>query len=42
MIPFGRIDGGVALRERQNVLDDFAKDKNKPVLLMTTGTGAFG
>lgn len=41
-IPFGRIDGGVALRERQSILDDFANDRNTPVLLMTTGTGAVG
>lgn len=41
-IPFERIDGGVPLRERQRILDKFAEDRYKPVLLMTTGTGAFG
>lgn len=41
-IPFERIDGEVALKQRQIILDEFAADERKPVLVMTTGTGAFG
>lgn len=41
-IPFERIDGEVSSKQRQTILEDFAADKRKPVLIMTTGTGAFG
>ncbi|ROV89431.1 hypothetical protein VSDG_08677 [Cytospora chrysosperma] len=41
-IPFQRIDGEVALKARQTILDEFTADTGKPVLVMTTGTGAFG
>ncbi|QDS76077.1 hypothetical protein FKW77_006002 [Venturia effusa] len=41
-IPFHRIDGNCALAARQKILDEFAESKDKPVLIMTTGTGAFG
>jgi SWI/SNF-related matrix-associated actin-dependent regulator of chromatin subfamily A3 len=41
-IPFERIDGGISLRERENILEAFAKRHDLPVLIMTTGTGAYG
>ncbi|KAL9110915.1 MAG: hypothetical protein Q9227_004530 [Pyrenula ochraceoflavens] len=41
-IPFERIDGECPLARRQIFLDDFAKDARIPVLIMTTGTGAYG
>lgn len=41
-IPYLGIDGGCPLRQRQAKLDQFAKDTKTPVLIMTTGTGAFG
>ncbi|CZR69567.1 related to helicase-like transcription factor protein [Phialocephala subalpina] len=41
-IPYLRIDGGCPLLQRQVKLDQFAKEDNMPVLIMTTGTGAFG
>ncbi|TID18363.1 hypothetical protein E6O75_ATG06439 [Venturia nashicola] len=41
-IPFHRIDGECPLSSRQKILDDFATSAEKPVLIMTTGTGAFG
>lgn len=41
-IPFQRIDGEVALKARQTILDEFTAETGKPVLVMTTGTGAFG
>jgi SNF2 family DNA or RNA helicase len=41
-IPFERIDGECPLHRRQQVLDDFATNPNMPVLIMTTGTGAYG
>jgi len=41
-IPYERIDGACPLPRRQKILDDFAETKDKPVLIMTTGTGAFG
>lgn len=37
-----RIDGDCSLPQRQNMLDQFAKSDDKRVLIMTTGTGAFG
>ncbi|KAK0629251.1 SNF2 family N-terminal domain-containing protein [Bombardia bombarda] len=37
-----RIDGDCLLSKRQNIIDKFARDGNARVLLMTTGTGAFG
>ncbi|KAI0592763.1 SNF2 family N-terminal domain-containing protein [Biscogniauxia sp. FL1348] len=41
-IPYLRIDGGCPLAQRQTKLDQFAKEEEIPVLIMTTGTGAFG
>jgi SWI/SNF-related matrix-associated actin-dependent regulator of chromatin subfamily A3 len=41
-IPYLRIDGSCSLLKRQVQLDQFAKDEKRPVLIMTTGTGAFG
>ncbi|KAI1488686.1 SNF2 family N-terminal domain-containing protein [Biscogniauxia mediterranea] len=41
-IPYLRIDGGCPLAQRQAKLDQFAKEGEMPVLIMTTGTGAFG
>ncbi|KAI1422037.1 SNF2 family N-terminal domain-containing protein [Xylaria sp. FL1777] len=41
-IPYLRIDGGCPLAQRQAKLDQFAKEDERPVLIMTTGTGAFG
>jgi SNF2 family DNA or RNA helicase len=41
-IPFESIDGGCPLPRRQRILDDFATNPRLPVLIMTTGTGAFG
>ncbi|KAK6084656.1 DNA repair and recombination protein rad5c [Seiridium cupressi] len=41
-IPFSRIDGECPLSKRQKILDDFTKRSGDPVLIMTTGTGAFG
>ncbi|KAH6647230.1 SNF2 family N-terminal domain-containing protein [Truncatella angustata] len=41
-IPFSRIDGECPLSKRQKILDDFEKKSGNPVLIMTTGTGAFG
>ena len=41
-IPCLRIDGGCPLPQRQAQLDQFAKDDERPVLIMTTGTGGFG
>ncbi|KAK3315982.1 SNF2 family N-terminal domain-containing protein [Apodospora peruviana] len=37
-----RIDGECLLSKRQRIIDKFADDKGVQVLLMTTGTGAFG
>ena len=37
-----RIDGDSPLTQRQRTLDQFAKDGSARVMLMTTGTGAFG
>ncbi|KAL4944056.1 hypothetical protein BDV06DRAFT_233907 [Aspergillus oleicola] len=41
-IPFRRIDGKTLPSERQQILDRFDGARNVPVLIMTTGTGAFG
>lgn len=42
-ITFQRIDGDVNLSRRQKILDEFSSvDSKTPVLIMTTGTGAFG
>ncbi|KAI3328987.1 hypothetical protein HD806DRAFT_481296 [Xylariaceae sp. AK1471] len=41
-IKFLRIDGDTLMSKRQRTLDDFDKDFGARVLLMTTGTGAFG
>jgi SWI/SNF-related matrix-associated actin-dependent regulator of chromatin subfamily A3 len=41
-IPFERIDGECQLARRQRILDDFARNLEKPVLIMTTGIGAYG
>ncbi|KAK4210760.1 SNF2 family N-terminal domain-containing protein [Rhypophila decipiens] len=41
-IEFDRIDGKCLLSERQRIIDRFAAKDSAPVLLMTTGTGAFG
>ncbi|KAK2745332.1 hypothetical protein FQN55_006237 [Onygenales sp. PD_40] len=42
MIPFARIDGECTLPRRQEILNDFSQSNGKPVLIMTTGTGAVG
>ncbi|KAK4194237.1 putative DNA repair protein RAD5B [Triangularia verruculosa] len=41
-IPYLRIDGGCPPGQRLARLDQFAKDDEKRVLIMTTGTGGFG
>ncbi|KAJ9139227.1 DNA repair and recombination protein rad5c [Coniochaeta hoffmannii] len=42
-IPFLRIDGEILLSKRQKILNEFAKSTSRErVMLMTTGTGAFG
>ncbi|KAF2096253.1 hypothetical protein NA57DRAFT_11514, partial [Rhizodiscina lignyota] len=41
-IPFERIDGESPLPRRQKILDDFGRLNTTPVLIMTTGVGAFG
>jgi SWI/SNF-related matrix-associated actin-dependent regulator of chromatin subfamily A3 len=41
-IPYERIDGECPLPRRQQILDDFAINPRIPVLIMTTGVGAFG
>jgi len=41
-IRFERIDGECPLPRRQKILDDFSSSPDIPVLIMTTGTGAFG
>jgi SWI/SNF-related matrix-associated actin-dependent regulator of chromatin subfamily A3 len=41
-IPFSRIDGVCPPGRRQKTLDDFSRNSTVPVLIMTTGTGAFG
>ncbi|KAJ4313267.1 hypothetical protein N0V84_009495 [Fusarium piperis] len=41
-IPYHQIDGDCPIPKRQEKLDAFASDNDIPVLIMTTGTGAFG
>ncbi|RYP37143.1 hypothetical protein DL767_003097 [Monosporascus sp. MG133] len=41
-IPYLRIDSSCPLRQRQAKLDQFAEEDEMPVLIITTGTGAFG
>ncbi|KAF9878016.1 DNA repair and recombination protein rad5c [Colletotrichum karsti] len=41
-IEFLRIDGDCSLNQRQEMLREFSNSDRKRVLIMTTGTGAFG
>ncbi len=41
-IKYLRIDGERLLSQRQRILDQFARSTRERVLIMTTGTGAFG
>jgi SWI/SNF-related matrix-associated actin-dependent regulator of chromatin subfamily A3 len=41
-IAFERIDGGISLQKREAILKAFAERDDLPVLIMTTGTGAYG
>jgi len=41
-IPFRRIDGECTLPRRRKILNEFSTKTSMPVLIMTTGTGAFG
>jgi SWI/SNF-related matrix-associated actin-dependent regulator of chromatin subfamily A3 len=41
-IRFERIDGECSVPRRQQILDDFESNPHIPVLIMTTGTGAYG
>lgn len=41
-IPYSRIDGDQILSQRQFNMDKFTTDGDIPVLLMSTGVGAFG
>ncbi|OGM50785.1 putative helicase [Aspergillus bombycis] len=41
-IDFERIDGKTPTSQRQKILDKFDGTREVPVLIMTTGTGAFG
>ncbi|KAK1990726.1 SNF2 family domain-containing protein [Colletotrichum falcatum] len=41
-VRFEMIDGDCPLSKRQSILDKFANDDGLRVLIMTTGTGAFG
>ncbi|KAL6818335.1 SNF2 family N-terminal domain-containing protein [Trichoderma sp. SZMC 28013] len=41
-IPYLDIDGTCSLKERKDRLEQFKNDVEKPVLIMTTGTGGFG
>ncbi|EMR66184.1 putative dna repair and recombination protein rad5c protein [Eutypa lata UCREL1] len=41
-IDYIRIDGNTLMSKRQRLLDQFDKESGARVLLMTTGTGAFG
>ncbi|KAK1989120.1 SNF2 family domain-containing protein [Colletotrichum cereale] len=41
-VRFAMIDGNCPLSERQKILERFAKEDGMRVLIMTTGTGAFG
>jgi SWI/SNF-related matrix-associated actin-dependent regulator of chromatin subfamily A3 len=39
---FQRIDGECPTAKREKILEDFARDQNLRILIMTTGTGAVG
>lgn len=39
---FQRIDGDCPTAKRERILEDFARNDNLRVLIMTTGTGAVG
>ena len=39
---FARIDGNCELNRRQEMIQSFSTDQNVPILIMTTGKGAFG
>jgi SNF2 family DNA or RNA helicase len=39
-IPFRRIDGSSSLPARNKILEEFRRDRNIRILMMTTGTGA--
>jgi SNF2 family DNA or RNA helicase len=39
---FGRIDGECPTAKRENIIEDFARNDQLRVLIMTTGTGAVG
>ncbi len=41
-IPYQRIDGDQVLPQRQSNMDRFVADDSIPILLMSTGVGAFG
>ncbi|KAK1755503.1 SNF2 family N-terminal domain-containing protein [Echria macrotheca] len=41
-VAFERVDGETLVSKRQGMIDKFANDTEVRVLLMTTGTGAFG
>ncbi|TVY89545.1 DNA repair protein RAD5B [Lachnellula willkommii] len=41
-LPFQRIDGECPLGRRQKILDEFSSTSAIPILIMTTGTGAYG
>lgn len=41
-IIFQRIDGDQVLTQRKSNMDKFISDRTIPVLLMSTGVGAFG
>jgi SWI/SNF-related matrix-associated actin-dependent regulator of chromatin subfamily A3 len=41
-ITFERIDGGISIGEREKILKAFDERDDLPVLIMTTGTGAYG
>lgn len=41
-IRYSRVDGNCPNIRRQKILDDFSANKDVPILIMTTGTGAFG
>jgi len=41
-IKYLRIDGECLLSRRQKIIDRFEEEDGRRVLLMTTGTGAFG
>ncbi|EXF74188.1 SNF2 family domain-containing protein [Colletotrichum fioriniae PJ7] len=41
-VKYHKIDGDCPLSQRQEILGQFAEDEEKRVLIMTTGTGAFG